>query len=170
MALSPEVIDYRDRGWSLIPMKLEEKRPAYKWRRYQKEHASDSTIRRWFSGGQFGVAVVFGEISQGLASRDFDTMESYREWSQANPELARTLPTVATSRGRHVYCRATPESVLEARRRLQKPLDGTGAIHLPDGELRAGVGCYSVLPPVDSPIGAPVPLGGATPQGTVAAS
>ncbi len=152
-SLPPEVIDYRERGWSLIPMRMKEKRPAYRWKRYQREAASDSTIRRWFAGGENGVGVVFGDVSQGLASRDFDEMDAYRHWASNNPTYARTLPTVATLRGMHVYCLATPESVLEARRRLQKPLDGTGAIHLPDGELRAGVGCYSVLPPSTHPSG-----------------
>ena len=151
--LPVEVLEYRERGWSLIPMKMEAKRPKVRWKKYQREHASDSTLRRWFTDPQTGIGVVFGGVSDGLASRDFDDMDSYRQWSEENPELARTLPTVATRRGRHVYCLATPESVLEVRRRLGKPPEARGAINLADGELRAGVGCYTVLPPSTHPSG-----------------
>ena len=52
------------------------------------------------------VGVILGSVSGNLAWRDFDTMESYDAWAEAHPELAEMLPTVETSRGRHVYFRA----------------------------------------------------------------
>ncbi len=60
---------------------------------------------------------------------------------------------MATSRGRHVYCKAAPGSVQAIRAAIGKP-EGRGAINCGDGELRAGPGCYSVLPPSKHPSGA----------------
>ena len=158
-------LEYRRRGWSVIPMRMAEKRPAKRWRRYQKQLASDSTVRRWFKNDELGVAVVFGSVSGGLASRDFDTMEAYDQWAAEHPDLARELPTVATHRGRHVYFRVTTEDARGVRQALGKNPDATGALHLGDGELRLGVGCYSVLPPSRHPRGSqygwlvPLPVG-----------
>ena len=52
----------------------------------------------------------------------------------------------------HVYFTARQEQVDEIRCRIRKP-DGVGAIKCTDGELRVGVGCYSVLPPSRHPRG-----------------
>lgn len=143
---------YVDRGWSVLPMRMAQKRPAVRWKRYQREPASAATVYRWFRQTDHGVGVIFGHVSGGLASRDFDDADAYHRWADQRPALASTLPTVATQRGFHVYCRAWPESVQEARRRLGSS-GTTGAINLGDGELRAGVGCYSVLPPSTHPSG-----------------
>jgi hypothetical protein len=144
---------YTGRGWCVVPMLMGEKRPAVRWKRYQREPPSPQTIYRWFRDTDYGVGVIFGEVSGGLASRDFDDAESYQRWTEEQPALAATLPTVATRRGFHVYCRLWPESVEEARRRLGRRVDGRGAIDLGNGELRAGTGCYSVLPPSTHPSG-----------------
>lgn len=144
--------DYVDRDWSVLPMRMAQKRPVVRWRRYQREPASNATVYRWFRQTNHGVGVIFGHVSGGLASRDFDDADAYHRWADLQPALASTLPTVATRRGFHVYCLAWPESVQEARRRLGSH-GTTGAINLGDGELRAGVGCYSVLPPSTHPSG-----------------
>ncbi|MHB8953847.1 MAG: bifunctional DNA primase/polymerase [Pirellulaceae bacterium] len=155
---------YLRRGWSVIPMKMSAKHPAVRWKGYQTRIAHENTIRRWFPDDtEAGVAVVFGAVSGGLGSRDFDDMSSYEHWASVHPDLARCLPTVATSRGRHVYFHVDETTMLDIRNTVGKP--GTGAIYLSDGELRAGVGCYSVLPPSRHPSGAlykwliPLPVG-----------
>ena len=80
-------------------------------------------------------------------------MTAYEDWVANHPDLAASLPTVETRRGRHIYCRTESHHISEIRARLGKP-DGTGAINCLDGELRAGVGCYSVVPPSKHPSGA----------------
>ncbi len=152
-AILQTALHFRDIGWSVIPMKTNEKKPATKWKRYQKRTPSESTVRRWFADDGMNLAVIFGAVSDNLASRDFDELPAFQEWEQEHPDLAATLPIVETRRGRHVYFQTTPQSVSEARKILHKPGNGTGAIHLPQGELRAGVGCYSVLPPSIHPSG-----------------
>lgn len=151
-----EILDaalgYRRRGWSLIPLGAD-KKPSRKWKRFQTAPASEATLSKWFGGrGNAGVAVIFGSISGGLGSRDFDDMEAYRSWSAERPELAATLPTVETSRGRHVYFIVPGECERRFRTAIGKP-SGIGAINCIGGELRLGVGSYSVLPPSLHPSG-----------------
>jgi len=145
-------LEYCRRGWSIIPMAMDTKRPAVRWKRYQTDRARENTVRRWFSNGEQGIAVVFGGVSGNLISRDFDTMQAYEQWAADHPDLATTLPTVATSRGRHVYATATEKHIADFRYCTGRP-EGTGAIVVDAGELRCGVGCYSVLPPSVHPSG-----------------
>jgi bifunctional DNA primase/polymerase-like protein len=145
-------LNYRRRGWSIVPMAMARKQPVRKWKAHQSRRASEAQIRAWFANGaDYGIGVIFGEVSGRLASRDFDEMEAYQRWADAHQDLARILPTVATRRGMHVYCIAAPGSIEAVRQLLGKP--GTGAIQFADGELRAGIGCYSVLPPSVHPSG-----------------
>lgn len=139
-------------GWCLIPLRAAKKRPAVRWKRYQSAAPSASTLARWFGEDGHHVAVVFGEPSGGLASRDFDDLAAYERWAARFPELAAELPTVETRRGRHVYFVLERAEEARVRRAIGKP-DGRGAIALGDGELRLGAGCYSVLPPSVHPSG-----------------
>ncbi|HEV3020953.1 MAG TPA: bifunctional DNA primase/polymerase [Pirellulales bacterium] len=164
---APDLLDaaleYLGRGWSIIPMhvtfttpeKKGGKKPARPWKCYQKRRANESTWRQWSTDRYVnGIGVVFGGISGGLACRDYDDLAAYDLWRQEYPDLAATLPTVATGRaggGRHVYCLAAEGSMAKIRARLGKL--GTGAIPLGDGELRAGIGCYTILPPSPHPSG-----------------
>lgn len=114
-------------------------------KRFQTERPTRAELHTWFgSGHDYGLGVIFGEVSGGLASRDFDSLESYDAWAATYPTLASMLATV-TRRGRHVYCRFAATDVQNFRVRLGKP-NGRGAIDIGDGELRVGC-CYSVLPP-----------------------
>ncbi len=144
---------YAEWGWCIIPMRLDEKRPAVRWRRYQTQVPGLSTLSRWFGGHSgFGAAVVFGEVSGNLGSRDFDDLETYFAWARQFPGLARMLPTVQTHKGRHVYFRTVPKAVEQLRLAIGKP-SGTGAIIVEKGELRIGHGCYSLIPPSPHPRG-----------------
>ena len=134
--LSDVARSYVARGWSIIPIKAGTKKPTCKWTKYQAERATEAEIAKWFGNGQdVGLAVVFGDISDGLVARDFDTMQGYQRWAADHPDLAKTLPTVATARGRHVYFRSNHR----------------GIVTLEDGELR-GAG-YCLLPPTQHPDG-----------------
>ncbi len=91
----------------------------------------------WFGNGQqHGIAVILGRASGGLVCRDYDVLEAYNAWAALHPELAATLPTVATARGRHVYFRSSHEKFIE----------------LEDGKIRSN-GHYCLLPPSRHPDG-----------------
>jgi hypothetical protein len=127
---------YRHWGWSVVPVRR--KTPCVCWKPYQQRRPTDREIGRLFERANItGIAVIAGRVSGGLACRDFDSMAGYAAWANAHPDLARRLPTTATSRGRHVFCRLTSE-------RFAK---------FPDGELRASCRQYFIAPPSAHPKG-----------------
>ncbi len=129
-----QALEYYDRGWCVLPMKA--KRPACRWREYQRTRPDVGTVRRWFRQRDLdGLGVLAGAVSGGLVCRDYDQLESYERWAHEHPELAGTLPTALTARGRHVWFRA----------------DVVRVIDLGDGELRGKD--FTVLPPSRHPSG-----------------
>jgi hypothetical protein len=146
-------LEYHGRGFCIIPMRMQDKRPAWRWKTFQNRRPGDALLRKWFgNGASYGLGVIFGSVSAHLGERDFDELPAYDRWAAAHPELAGVLPTVETRRGRRVLFKAAPGSITRLRQALGKPR-GTGAIICGDGELRAGIGCYSVLPPSVHPSG-----------------
>lgn len=136
ISLLKQVLSYRSKGLSIIPLPLGTKRPRIRWKKYQTERPSEQQIRKWFGNGRSNIAVVLGPVSNDLVCRDFDNMAEYKRWAKAYPDLAKMLPTVQTGRGMHVY--------------FQAVLDGTK--HITNGELR-GKGGYCLLPPSIHPSG-----------------
>ena len=99
---------YRALGWRIIPAGhgLDRKRPprGFKWAKYRKQELTDAELARWFGkGGKSYPAVILGEPSGGLACRDFDEADEYFAWTVDHPELAKSMATVETGRGFHVY-------------------------------------------------------------------
>jgi hypothetical protein len=128
-------LDYARRGWTIIPVRG--KKAVGKWRKYQTTRPDGATLRAMFGQkGVSGLAVVLGPASNGLGCRDFDDLDSYKSWAAEHPDLARTLPTVETCRGRHVYFPG-PE----------------GFKQFGDGEYRGDAGHYCLLPPSRHPDG-----------------
>jgi hypothetical protein len=115
-----------------------------KWKPYQHAPPDEARVRKWFGGKtDYGIAVILGEVSGGLVCRDFDTAKGYDGWAAEHPDLARTLPTVATVRGRHVYFRAAAADLRYVDLRKREPPE--------DGEYRGDSGHYCVLPPSKHP-------------------
>lgn len=137
-------LSYLRRGWSVVPVKKGEKRPAVPWTQYQTRRVDEVRVRKWFdpaSGGKYlGVAIILGRISGNLVVRDFDDGRAYDRWAEEYSEYARVLPTVKTRRGAHVYLRVPATST------LHKTLKFT------DGELRYE-GSIVVAPPSVHPEG-----------------
>ncbi len=133
--LLTSALQYLDRGWSVIPVRG--KIPAVSaWKPYTNRRATEAEVRDWIDlGSPSGIAVICGPVSGDLVVRDFDVLSSYEEWAAREIELARSLPTVQTPRGRHVYFSNGHQRITQ----------------LGDGELR-GRG-YCVLPPSVHPNG-----------------
>jgi hypothetical protein len=137
-----EAAKYLLREWSIIPIRAYsgKKMPAVRWKLWQTERPSKAQLQQWFTRCRFktpiiGLAVICGPVSGGLVVRDFDTMEAYNRWAQDHPDLAATLPTVETNRGRHVYFIGTVTAIM----------------YFADGELKGGG--YVCLPPTIHPSG-----------------
>ncbi len=127
--------DYLDQGWSVLPI-ANDKKPAIKtWKPLQCERPNQSDFVHWFkptafAGSVEGIGVILGDVSGGLAVRDFDDPSAYEAWKAQYPDYAVILPTVQTGRGFHVYAR----------------IPGCTTRKLGDGELRAER-AYVVAPP-----------------------
>lgn len=134
--LLKQILSYYEYGWSIIPIPYGTKKARIKWAKYQLVRPDEKQLQKWFANGNRNIAVVLGEVSSGLACRDFDTMTEYRLWASSNPELGKMLPTVQTAKGRHVYFEGHIE----------------GIKHIANGELR-GSGGYCLLPPSVHPDG-----------------
>jgi len=130
---------YAARGWSIVPIRFDNgrKRGAVRWKRFQDIAPSAKLLTKWFGTGKYpALGVILGPVSGNLACRDFDEAGAYSAWAAAHPQLARSLPTVRTHRGAHVYFTA--------------PVGKT--LPFGDGELR-GARSLCVLPPSPHPKG-----------------
>jgi len=131
--------DYAQRGWAIVPMVFDKdkKRCPVRWKLYQNLQPTTKKLGEWFRNGNYpALAVVLGAVSGRLASRDFDDAKAYEQWADEFPELAKTLPTVRTGRGYHVYFTAQVYKT----------------VHFTDGELR-GEKSLCCLPPSRHPAG-----------------
>lgn len=144
---------YADLGLSVFPLPRRSKVPAkgFRWTEFQNRRADRTELAKLFESDEQNIAIVTGAVSGNFVVRDYDDEGAYARWQQDHADVARTLPTVRTARGHHVYARAQ--------------VDGTKFYS--DGELRAG-GVYVLAPPSKHPSGAlyswEVPLGNEIPN------
>lgn len=137
-----EALEYRERGWAVLPLKPREKIPhaavlrevhgAAKWKPLAERPASEPEIRAWFDIDiDTQIAVITGRASGGLVVVDQD---------KPAPGLRHPPgPTVQTGRGRHLYTVADGASPTTTH---------------PWGEIR-GDGSYVVAPSAIHPSGRP---------------
>ena len=80
---------YASLGWSVIPLRPKDKKPALKsWEPYQKERASEEQIRAWWKKWtRANIGIVTGTIS-GIIVLDVDGPEGQE--SIADKELPPT--------------------------------------------------------------------------------
>jgi len=130
-------LSYANRGWSVIPLLPRSKKPAIPWEAYQREHASEEQIRRWWQDNPaYNVGVVTGAVS-GLVVLDLDGPEGSESAKKFG--LSET-PVATTGRGQHWYYRH-PGGKLRNAIKL-----------LPGVDLKADGG-YVVAPPSIHPSG-----------------
>jgi hypothetical protein len=134
--LLKQALNYYRLGWAIIPVPYKSKKATIRWKQYQLVRPDVEQLEKWFSRGNANIAVICGEVSSGLACRDFDNMDEYNRWVKKYPDLAKILPTVKTSKGMHVYF----EGYIKGIKQVAK------------GELR-GSGGYCLLPPSIHPDG-----------------
>src|SRR4029450_13793516 len=85
-------------------------------------------LRRWFGRGGVGLAIIGGEVSEGLEILDFDDSAVFTPWGAMVetlcPGLLATLPLVRTpTDGRHAYYRC---QVIAGNQRLARKLNAEG--------------------------------------------
>ena len=108
-SLLRKAYELAEAGYSVIPVHGdnapdEPKKPAIKWRQYQKRSASRSEIAAAFDERFTALGVVCGRVSR-LLVIDFDDQRSYRRFCMHLPQYAHTY-SVKTRRGCHLYFRS----------------------------------------------------------------
>jgi len=108
-ALYQASVEAVERGWCIIPLSLQSKKPLVGWKKYQTEPTTLEEVEDWFENGvrttsgnvvgTFNIAVLTGSIS-GIIVLDCDNEKSV-EYAVKN-DL--TSPFVVhTARGKHFY-------------------------------------------------------------------
>lgn len=98
---------YLKRGWSVIPFRSRDKRPAIRWLEYQHRHASVEEIHAWFADRPLrNLGIVTGAIS-GLVVLDVDPKHggdvSLAELVRDHGPLPQTVEAFTGGGGRHLY-------------------------------------------------------------------
>lgn len=137
----------KDMGIRTLP--VDGKEASILWKEHRNARFTDRQIHRWFDpnppGGRdvvrvTGVAAITGPMSNRLATRDFDTLESARRWMDGHPAIARRCPIVRTRRGYQIHFR------------LRRGIRGFHTRFV-DGEMIADGKHYVLMPPSRHPSG-----------------
>ena len=109
-------------GISVIPIHpagpMGAKRPAVAWKQYQHELASEQQIRHWFTGTNYGLAIITGRVSgnlemielEGRAAHEISHLKDLAENSGLDElwqRLTRGWSEATPSGGIHYYLRST---------------------------------------------------------------
>jgi len=93
--LLEKAVAYTQAGFSVIPVRSGEKRPAIAWEQYQSERPPLPLVKTWFSNGKYdALGIVTGTISNGLVIIDFDG----EGWQQARDDLLKAFPDLEETR------------------------------------------------------------------------
>jgi hypothetical protein len=135
-------LEYLDRGWSIIPIKPEGKRPAIKWRDYQDRHPTEEEVEEWWTKWpDHDIAIVTGAIS-GVVVVDCDNEDALHAAFDAG---MRSPIRVKTKRGVHLYFEHPRDGV---RRGPRAGINSRGADWPKINGLDfRGDGSYALLPP-----------------------
>jgi len=135
-------LEYLDRGWSIIPIKPEGKRPAIKWRDYQDRLPTEEEVVEWWERWpDYDIAIVTGALS-GVVVVDCDNEDAMRAAFDAG---MRSPIRVKTKRGIHLYFQHPKDGI---RRGPRAGVNSRGE-DWPriDGLDFRGDGSYALLPP-----------------------
>jgi hypothetical protein len=135
-------LEYLERGWSIIPIKPEGKRPAIKWIEYQTRQPTKEEVIDWFERWpDYDIAIVTGEVS-GLVVVDCDNQDAlHAAWDAG----MRSPIKVKTKRGCHLYFSHPKDGI---RRGPRAGYNSRGADWPKINGLDfRGDGSYALLPP-----------------------
>tara|TARA_R110001592_G_scaffold19250_1_gene79224 strand:- start:5651 stop:7543 length:1893 start_codon:yes stop_codon:yes gene_type:complete len=135
-------LEYLDRGWSIIPIKPEAKRPAIKWLDFQSRLPTEDEVTDWWTKfPDYDIAIITGVIS-GVVVVDCDNEEA--EHAAYDAEM-RSVIKVKTKRGIHLYFEHPKDGV---RRGPRAGVNSRGADWPKINGLDfRGDGSYALLPP-----------------------
>lgn len=96
-------LKYYDLGYSVIPFREMEKRPAIDWREYQEKRAEKAEIRSWWTKWpKANVGIVTGKIS-GICVIDIDTPEGKEIIDSILPDSITPVSADTPRGGQHLW-------------------------------------------------------------------
>ncbi len=108
-AILRTALEARRTGISVVPVLPDgRKRPAVRWRVYQRGLATPREIARWFGNEERGLALITGAISGGLEALDFDSRAIYQAWNERMRQWGYEALADRLIRG---YLEATPHGI-----------------------------------------------------------
>lgn len=137
-----EALEYLDRGWVVIPIRPDSKRPAIRWQEYQNRLPTEDEVYKWWTDWpDYQIAIVTGALS-GVVVVDCDNEDALHAAFDAG---MRSPVRVKTKRGTHLYFSHPRDGV---RRGPRAGINSRGA-DWPriDGLDFRGDGSYALLPP-----------------------
>lgn len=153
-------------GISVIPIHpagpMGAKRPAVAWKQYQHELASEQQIRHWFTGTNYGLAIITGRVSgnlemielEGRAAHEISHLKDLAENSGLDElwqRLTRGWSEATPSGGIHYYLRSTQpvagNTKLARRESTKEELEQNPKQHVQVLAETRGEGGYSVSAP-----------------------
>lgn len=141
MAIFDEALKYYELGWSVLPIRRADKKPALNsWREYQTARPERYDLEQWFAASSdlLNVGVIAGKISN-LAIVDFDGYSGNDPTAfLRSHNLPTNAPIAITGKGFHVYYKHPGGTVRNGVR--------LGALSGVAIDLR-GDGGYVVAPP-----------------------
>lgn len=94
-------LEYLERGWSIIPLDPNSKKPMLEWREFQDRCPTDDEVTEWWTEWPYAVpAVITGRISK-VYVVDVDSPEALVEAEKLG--LTRSPVQTRTKRGRHFW-------------------------------------------------------------------
>jgi RecA/RadA recombinase len=118
---------YRDLGWSVVPVSPRSKLPAIAWAKYQDSPATQDELHGWFSVGGYGVGLVQGAAA-GSIVLDFDGEEGHETRAALEREygaLPHTVEALTPSGGCHVFLQH-PGRPVPTRKKVRDGMDVRG--------------------------------------------
>jgi hypothetical protein len=109
-----QALQYLRQGYSIIPLKPRSKEPLIPWQEFQKRHATEAEVRKWFATTPTAnIGLVTGQIS-GVAVVDLDGPEGISEGRRLG--LRSSLVSL-TGRGRQLIYKHPGGNVCNAVRK-----------------------------------------------------
>jgi len=114
-----EALSYCKRGYSVIPIKPNGKKPLVQWKKYQTQRATEKKIKKWWEKWpDANVGIVTGAIS-GLVVIDIDSPEGLKELKKRLQHYDfNALPRSKTGKGSHLFFKHPRTKILNRTRVL----------------------------------------------------
>lgn len=101
MNILDAALRYRELGWSVIPMKKEDKIPHVKWKKYQTELPTEEDLKHWFSKWpDANIALICGNLS-GVFALDFDDQAALEQYKAIYDPNVQDTMCQKTAHGMH---------------------------------------------------------------------